>query len=202
MSQAQRQVPLRLGFVSVIRPAFRGASVTAAKVSLESLTALGRELGFTVVAPDLRSEVQTAAGAPLPSFAVHDAATAQRAALQLYELDLDFLLVQHTTFATGEVLTPLLQACERVGVWALPESAAGTLGEGSGAEVGGRQGPLPLNSLCGLNMTLSYLDSPHVNMRRPVRWYYGAATSEWFQSRLASTLAALRGLKALSERSA
>lgn len=182
------RVPLRLGFVSVIRPAFRGASVAAAEASLAGLAALGRELDFTTVVPALPSEERTAAGAPLPSFAVHDAASAQLAALQLSDQDLDFLLVQHTTFATGEVLTPLLQASERVGMWALPEGAQG--GDG--------QGPLPLNSLCGLNMTLSYLDSPHVNKRQPVRWYYGAVNSDWFVSRLASTVAALRGLTALA----
>lgn len=178
---------LQLGFVSVIRPAFRGASVAAAEASRTALEALGSELGFSVVVAELATEQRTAAGAALPSFAVHDAASAQLAAQQLRSAQLDFLLVQHTTFATGEVLAPLLQACERVGVWALPE---GALGED-------RSGPLPLNSLCGLNMTLSYLTSPQVNKREPVRWYYGAANSDWFVERLRSTVAALRGLRAL-----
>lgn len=176
--------------MSVIRPVFKGPSVAAAVSSLEELERLGTQLGFEVVIPDLAGAVRAASGAPLPSYAVHDAEAAARAAAQLREAALDFLLIQHTTFATGDVLTPLLQACERVGVWALPEAPGG-------AEAGG--GPLPLNSLCGVNMTLSYLGAPEVAKAGPVKWFYGRADSDWFVARLSSTVAALRGLKALSE---
>ena len=95
----------------------------------------------------------------------------------------DFLLIQHTTFATGDLLIPLLHAARRVGVWALPESSGGR----------GDTGPLPLNALCGLNMTMSFLEHPEVAKREPVKWFYGEAGSSWFRARLLPTLAALRG---------
>lgn len=163
----------RIGFVSVIRPAFKGDGAAAARRSLDGLGGLADELGFELV--DL--------GRP-----VTDAQEAERAAAELAERELDLLLVQHTTFATGDVVAPLLHAVKQVGVWGLPESAGG----------GGARGPLPLNSLCGLNMTLSLLDAPQVAKRERVKWFYGDVASPGFRRRLAPTVAALRGLRALA----
>ena len=165
---------LKLGFVSVVRPLFKGESQKAAERSLERLKALGEELRFEVVTP---------------SMSASDLETSQKAAGELRQAGLDFLLIQHTTFATGDLLVPLLHAARRVGVWALPESSGGR----------GDTGPLPLNALCGLNMTMSFLDRPEVAKREPVKWFYGEAGSSWFRSRLLPTLAALRGLKAIEE---
>ena len=163
---------LKLGFVSVVRPLFKGESQRAAERSLERLKDLGEELRFEVVTP---------------SVSASDLETSQKAAGELSEMGLDFLLIQHTTFATGDLLAPLLHAARRVGVWALPESSGGR----------GQTGPLPLNALCGLNMTMSFLEHPEVAKREPVKWFYGEAGSSWFRSRLLPTLAALRGLKAI-----
>lgn len=179
---------LRIGFVGIVRPLFKGDSPGAASRSLKQLRALGEELGFEVVTPEVTgNEAHAATGRAIPGFAVSNLAAAEQAARQLAAQDLDLLLIQHTTFATGELLVPLLHAAERVGVWALPE-AAGNGGEG---------GPLPLNALCGLNMTLSLLEHPKVAKREPVKWFYGEAESVWFRERLVPTLLALRGLRAL-----
>lgn len=176
---------LRLGFVSVIRPAFKGDAAAAAHASREQLERLGQLHGFDLaVANAQRGEHGVPAG--LPHFSVHDSASAERAAAELRAAQLDLLLVQHTTFATGEVLAPLLRLGVRVGLWALPEVAAGEA----------YRGPLPFNSLCGVNMTLSYLGAPEVATGE-AKWFYGHADSEWFQARLRVTLAALRGLRAL-----
>ncbi len=180
---------LRIGFVSVIRPLFKGDSPAAARRSLDELRALGRQEGFEVVTPEVTgNEPHAASGEALPPFAVSTPAAAKEAAEQLRARSLDLLLIQHTTFATGELLVPLLHAARRVGVWALPEKAGGK----------GESGPLPLNALCGLNMTLSFLDRPEVNKTEPVKWFYGEASSQAFRERLQPTLAALRGLKALA----
>jgi L-fucose isomerase-like protein len=164
----------RLGFVSVLRPLFKGDSQGVAARSEVGLRHLGEELGF-----ELATSAQV----------VTDAESAGQAASELASLELDFLLVQHTTFATGDLLAPLVKAAKRVGVWAVPEAA--------GLAPGVMSGPLPLNSLCGLNMTLSLLDHPAVAKQGPVKWFYGELKSESFRSRLEPTLAALRGLKSL-----
>ena len=176
---------LRVGFVSVIRPAFKGAAAAAARASREQLERLAPLHGFDLVVVDAQQGAQDASSA-LPSFSVHDPAAATRAAELFRGAQLDLLLVQLTTFATGEVLAPLLRSGGRIGLWALPEVAAGVE----------YSGPLPFNSLCGVNMTLSYLGAPEVAAGE-AKWFYGHADSEWFQARLQVTLAALRGLRAL-----
>jgi len=161
----------RIGFVSVTRPAFKGHSAAAARRSLDGLERLAERLGFELVAS---------------GGAVRDAAEAAHAAEAVGEEGLDYLLVQLTTFATGDVVAPLLAATPRVGLWGVPESAGGW-----------REGPLPLNSLCGLNMTLSLLDAPQVAKSEPVKWFYGLVEAPDFERRLAATVGALRGLAAL-----
>lgn len=163
---------LRIGFVSVMRPAFKGDTAGAVRRSLTGLEALGDELDFEPVA--LANPVS-------------DAAAAKGAAAELAGLELDYLLVQLTTFATGDVIAPLLRAVPHVGAWGLPERAGNR----------GQAGPLPLNSLCGLSMTLSMLSHPVVAGGGPVKWFYGEAEDGAFRARLAVTVAALRGLLAL-----
>lgn len=178
----------RIGFVPVIRPLFKGDAPAAAAASLAELEALGEILGFDVVVATVGSEtVHAATGKPMPAYAVTDVDEAERAATELSDGALDFLLVQHTSFATGDLLAPLVNAHRRVGVWALPEVA--------GAR--GNTGPLPLNSLCGLNMTLSLLDAPQVGKQEPVAWFYGQVGDPWFRERFDPTIAALRGLRAM-----
>ncbi|MEJ2667639.1 MAG: hypothetical protein P8Z81_11165 [Deinococcales bacterium] len=164
---------LRIGFVSVTRPAFKGDTAAAVRRSLAGLEALADELDFEPVA----------VAAPLA-----DAAAAERAAAELGGLELDYLLVQLTTFVTGDIVAPLLRAVPHVGAWGLPERAGGR----------GQAGPLPLNSLCGLSMTLSTLAHPVVAKVEPVKWFYGEADDAAFRVRLAVTVAALRGLLALA----
>ncbi len=161
----------RIGFVSVTRPAFKGDGTGAARRSLDGLERLAERFGFELVA----------SGRP-----VRDADEAARAAAELSQEGLDYLLVQLTTFATGDVVAPLLAATAHIGLWGLPEEAGGW-----------REGPLPLNSLCGLNMTLSLLDAPQIAKAEPVKWFYGKAEAPAFQRRLAATVGALRGLAAL-----
>ena len=92
---------LRVGFVSVTRPAFKGDSGSRAAGGLSQLERLGAKLGFSVVAPQVAPADHPATGQRLPTYAVHDAATAAHAARQLKSEGLDFLLIQHTTFATA-----------------------------------------------------------------------------------------------------
>lgn len=163
---------LRVGFVSVTRPAFKGDTAAARRRSVEGLQALADAWDFHLEVVDTP---------------VADAEQARRAAEALRQRPLDYLLVQLTTFTTGDLPAPLLHAARRVGLWALPERAGGR---------GGR-GPLPLNSLCGVNMALSTLRHPAVGKAEPVKWFYGETEEQDFRRRLAATLGALRGARAL-----
>jgi L-fucose isomerase-like protein len=180
--------PLRVGLVAVIRPLFKGDSPAVAERTAAQLRDLGKELGFELITPSLPARpVHPATGKELPGFAVHDEATARHAADSLAELEPDLVLVQQTTFATGDLLAPLLRLSTPLALWAVPERSGGR----------GASGPLPLNSLCGLNMSMSLLGTASVDRRLPVKWLHGEADSTPFRRRFAPTVAALRALRAL-----
>ncbi len=171
--------PLRIGFAAVVRDAFKGDAATLTRRASGALASDGPELGYVL------------ALAPEP---VSDADAALRVGAWAASAQLDYLLILHATFATGDLLAPLLRSVEQVGVWAVPE-AEGLPLRRSGQRPEMR--PLPLNSLCGLNMTLSLLDHPAVAKAEPVKWYWGAPGSQAFGRRWRPTLASLRGLRAL-----
>ncbi|RIH86169.1 hypothetical protein Mterra_01520 [Calidithermus terrae] len=154
---------LRIGLVPIVRPLFRGARFGLERASAQALQSLGGELGFELA---------------YVSGPVADAAQAEAAARAAWAANLDLLLVEHVTFATGDVFLPLLELPLPVGLWALPEVWD--------------TGPLPQNAVCGLNLGVSLLG-------KPAKWFYGAPEDSWFRERLGLTLAALRGVKALRQ---
>ncbi|MGQ9584111.1 MAG: hypothetical protein ACUVXG_01765 [Anaerolineae bacterium] len=92
----------------------------------------------------------------------------------------DFLLLQSSSFGSGDVLLPLLEGHYRLGIWSVPEPTD--------------QGRLPLNSLCGANHLVSVV-LQYAGGGRGVKWFHGQATDAFFQERFRVTVQALRGLK-------
>ena len=94
----------------------------------------------------------------------------------------DFVLVQTTSFSAG-ALAPIFARTKNafLGLWAIPEGA--------------RDGAVPFNSFCGINMYAAiighYLDGYQV----PLKWFYGDVSDPLFQERLAVTVRALRAVK-------
>lgn len=164
---------LRIGLVGVVRPLFKGDGTGVFERSRAALAGWGQRDDFELV---------------VPSVLVQDPPSSELAARELSDSSLDFLLIQHSTFATGDLLSPLLRSAARVGVWAVGESFRG---------VPTRTGPVPLNSLCGLNMTMSLADLAREGMARQVKWFYGDPDTGWFRERFETTLSALRGLQAV-----
>jgi L-fucose isomerase-like protein len=160
--------PIRVGLVPIVRPLFRGADMGLAESSATALRGLADEVGFalTYTPPPLRDvdEARTRA--------------AEIEALRRAR-ELDFLIIEHVTFATGDLIQPILDVDLPMAVWALPEVAT--------------SGPLPQNALCGLNLSLSLPTSRTL----PVKWLYGNAADAAFTARLAVTVQALRGWAAV-----
>lgn len=175
--------PLRIGFIVVVRAAFKGDAEDVARRARVWLEEEGPALGFDLVAaPNL----------------VDDAEEATRAAAWAEGCDLDYLLLLHATFATGDLMAPLLRAHRHVGVWAVPERE-GLAGRRPGTRPDAD--PLPLNSVCGLNMTLSYLDHTHIS-RPPsatTKWFFGAPGDAPLRRRFTTTTRALHALVALAD---
>ena len=179
MSAVSVTDPLRIGFATVVRDAFKGGATALSRRAQNALERQANADGDLLLnAPEV----------------VRDVDAARRVGAWAAEGELDYLMILHATFATGDLLAPLVRAVPQVGVWAVPE-AEGLPLERDGVHPEMR--PLPLNSLCGLTMTLSLLEHPAVGKTEPVKWYWGAPGSEAFTQRWRPTLGALRGLRAL-----
>ena len=184
---AERDVapgPVRVAHVALVRPGFKGDAAAAVRRSREGLRALLTRFGAEAVIPDAGAARHPRDGQAFPAGVVTDAAEAGAVAQRLAEADADLVLLQHVTFATGELVAPLIEASRRVAVWALPEPGPGT-------------GPLPFNALCGMQMTLSLLDAPPLSRGGPVRWFHGEVDEARFARPFATTLAALRAARAV-----
>lgn len=106
---------------------------------------------------------------------------AEMARRELDEWGADFILIQVSSFALGDLLDPFITETPRLGLWAVPEPI--------------REGPLALNSLTAFNLYASKmrLSKPQT----PFKWFYGDGTELAFQKRLAVTIRALAVLKTL-----
>ena len=164
---------LRVAFVAVLRSAFKGDGEAVATRSQARLA----ELADGALIGD--------------AHLVRDAADAEQLARALQGGDLDLLVIQHATFATGDLLAPLLGCAERVVVWGVPERAGAREGGPDGVT-----GPLPLNSFCGLNMTLSFAEQARFGSRSRLGWCYGDPDDPRLSARLTAQLAAARAAHA------
>ena len=155
--------PLRGAFVPVLRPLFRGSRLGLEEAMGHVLEEAGRVLGLSF--------------APLGP--VRSGEEAQEVARRVEAEGYELLLLGLVTFATGDVLRPLLELGVPKVFWALPEAWIG--------------GVLPQNALCGLNLALSL---PSLG---PAKWLYGPPDPGGLANALAPTAKAVRGLKVLRE---
>lgn len=161
---------IKIGLVPIIRPLFRGARMGLLEQNQQGLAGLGPRLGFEITYT-----------APPVADADEAQACAAEIAGRIRAGSLNFVLILHVTFATGDLVLPILEQPVPAGIWAIPEVTT--------------TGPLPQNALCGLTLSLSL----PVSRQIPVKWFYGSASDPTFQDRLEVTVKALRGWKALRE---
>jgi len=160
---------LKIGIASLVNLSFCGSSNNLYRSRyLPEMEELGRKLDFDLAVwrEDITSEKE---GAVACDFFNRE--------------EVDFILLQSTTFPSGTVILPFARARPPLGLWAVGECT--------------EQGPLPLNSFCGVNMLMSILGQ-YIDAKRQVKWFYGETTSALFLERFKTTLGALRGIKKLS----
>lgn len=109
-------------------------------------------------------------------------AQARQAKSRILEGNYDFLLIQVSTFADGNIIVPLAETGIRLGLWAIPEITA--------------NGPIPNNSFCGINMYGSILHQ-YVDPSLPFKWFYGDVADPLLKDRLNVTVRAISALKGL-----
>jgi L-fucose isomerase-like protein len=159
---------LRLGFVGTSFANFSAKEYGVYQHAVEGLESLAEAWGFNLL--------------PLPD-AVQSAEDAEKAARRLADEEVDFVLIQASSFALGDVWMPLLKIEAPLGIWSVPEPSL--------------SGEIPLNSFSGLNLATSLLRKNLPDRQQPFKWFYGDADDEFFQRRLCLTVRALTALKNL-----
>lgn len=112
---------------------------------------------------------------------VQDMAEAERAATFFKMQEIDFLLLQASSFAMGEIVIPLAALVERIGIWLVDEPTF--------------EGELQLNSLTGFNLIVSTIRATFGSSRK-IKWFRGTGAD--FEQRISDTVQSLSALKQLS----
>jgi L-fucose isomerase-like protein len=159
---------LRIGLAGAYFPNFDAEKLGVYSSAVEALTALAKRWDFDLI--PLASGIQTSE-------------EAQDARRQFEAESLDFLLLQASSFALGDVFWPLAELDVPLGVWGVEEPRL--------------EGAIPLNSFTGLNLLTSILRTNLQNRKQPFKWFFGAPDSERFLHRLELTIGALTALKKL-----
>ena len=159
---------LKVGLASLVNASFCGSSENLYRTRyLPEMESLAKKLDFELVG-------------------WKDDVTNDKDAAKVCDLfnkeEVDFILLQCTTFPFGTVILPFANTRAPLGLWAIGESSD--------------RGPLPLNSFCGVNMLMSILGQ-YMDSKRKVKWFYGETEDPLFLLRFKTTLGAMRGIKRL-----
>uniref|UniRef100_A0A7J3UZM0 L-arabinose isomerase central domain-containing protein n=1 Tax=Candidatus Methanosuratincola petrocarbonis (ex Vanwonterghem et al. 2016) TaxID=1867261 RepID=A0A7J3UZM0_9CREN len=136
--------------------------------SIRGLQKLAQELDFELVA--------------IPK-GLGDVESCIAARKELEAKGVDFLLLQLSAFAAGEIVAVFADMGVRLGLWGVPEPA--------------ETGMLRLNSLCGVNLYAAILGTYLSERKVKFKWFFGRPEDELFQNRFRPTVAALKAIKAL-----
>ena len=90
----------------------------------------------------------------------------------------DFLVVQLCAIPSGAVMEMIAKSGIPLGLWGLPEPAA--------------EGPVQLNSLCGLTMFCSIIRTHLKGLPIRYKWFYGERQDRRFAARFAATVRSLK----------
>lgn len=161
---------LKVGLVGVMSPAFMGDKEAGYGRSRADLEALAPELGFALQAE---------------SRGLYSPEEAAQAAARLADWGADLVIIQASSFSGGELIYPFARTGIRLGLWAVAEGER-------------KEGELPFNSLCLINLYNSLLGTVIEGYPHPVPWYYGPVAGDLFRPRFSNTVRALRAVVRLA----
>lgn len=162
----------KIGLVGMMARPFRGDKEGYFAGDAQALQDLAESLDFSLsVIPE----------------GIYRQVDAEKAAQALAEWGADYVLVQSSSFASGDFIRPFAQMGVRLGLWAVPEGPPSS------------EGGLPLNSFTGLNMNNSILRRYLTAYPHPVKWFFGRPGDALFSERFKVTVAALRAVINLNQ---
>lgn len=156
---------LKIGLVGLMHPNFTGDQKALYAHSIKELNKLRNVFDFELYPIDEGL------------FTEEDAVRARK---ELEKEKIDFLLIQNCAFASGRIISILARMDAYIGLWALPEPT--------------KEGPLPINSFCGMNMNASIIGEYLQHYNIPAKWFFGHVEDELFIQRFDITVKALTAL--------
>jgi hypothetical protein len=156
-----------IGLAGVMATPFRGDKEGNYRSDRSQVESLAEELEF-----DFRAV----------EYGVYSVEQAAQAAAELADWGADFVLLQTSSFASGDFLYPFTDLDARLGIWTVPEDPPTS------------EGGLPLNSFTAANMYNSIIRRRLTEYERPVKWFFGHPGQKLFDDRLNVTIKSLRAL--------
>lgn len=144
--------PVKVGLVGVAQDSFSDDKYQVYEDSGQELNELSNKLGFDLI---------------LENDLLIENSDAIKASRKMNEEGVDLLLVQNSSFASGDLIPILAEVDASLVLWSTPETES--------------QGPLPLNSFCGSNMYMNVLRESGITLP-PGSWLYGTPNSEKFRN--------------------
>lgn len=170
MTDMQPNQPrLRIGYVGLAFTSYFGIELNQYGRAIDGLNALAERLDFDLVAIDEP---------------VTDLALAESAARKLEDEQVDFLMIQLATVASGELVLPFASVAPRVGLWGTPDPH--------------QEGEIKLHSLVSVNHYASILTRYLRDDAPPYKWFFGHVDDDEFVQRFEVTARALRAIKRMS----
>lgn len=160
---------LKVGYVGVAFTSYYGIELNQYERAIEGLSALAERLDFDLVA--IRHPVT-------------DIDLAREAAREIEAQDVDVLMLQLATVASGELALPLAAAAPRIGIWGTPDPH--------------QEGEIKLHSLVSVNHYASILTRYLREDAPPYKWFFGHVEDDAFIRRFSVTIRALRAIKRMS----
>ena len=160
---------IKIGLVSTSQLSFPGDKKTVYNNSINDLAKLSQSMGFELCA--YPTTVITRADAAI-------------ACDFFKEQEIDFLLIQHTSYSAGELAVVFSKLKNvSIGLWAIPE--------------GKNDGVVPFNSFCSINMHMS-IYKHYIGMEK-IKWFFGNTEDGQFKRRLEITVRALTAIKNINK---
>ena len=160
---------LKVGYAGVAFSTYYAEENDQYNRAIRGLESLAETLDFELVA--------------IP-YGLTDQPLVEQAAATLREANVDFLLLQNATCASGDAIVTLCQVAPRLGIWSTPDPE--------------KEGGIQIHGVVMLNQYSSILKRYLRHHDVDYKWFFGHVESEAFQHRFGITIRALKAIKAMA----
>lgn len=161
---------LKVGYAGVAFSTYYAEENDQYNRAIRGLEVLAAQLDFELVA--------------IP-YGLIDQPLVEQAAATLKAAEIDFLLLQNATCASGDAIVTLSQIAPRMGIWSTPDPR--------------QDGGIQIHGVVMLNQYSSIIKRYLRHEKIEYKWFFGHADSESFRQRFAITVRSLKAVKRMAE---